>query len=44
MKSNRQQKILELIEQNVMLTQEDVKTGLEKLGFEVTQSTVSRDI
>ena len=44
MKSNRQQNILELIDQNVMLTQEDVKTGLEKLGFEVTQSTVSRDI
>ncbi len=44
MKSKRQQKILELIEQNIMLTQEDVKLGLEKLGFEVTQSTVSRDI
>ena len=27
-----------------MLTQEDVKSGLEKAGFEVTQSTVSRDI
>lgn len=44
MKQTRQQKILELISENIMLTQEDVKAGLEKAGFEVTQSTVSRDI
>ena len=44
MKQTRQQKILELISENIMLTQEDVKSGLEKAGFEVTQSTVSRDI
>ena len=44
MKHIRQQKILELISENIMLTQEDVKAGLEKAGFEVTQSTVSRDI
>ncbi len=44
MKQTRQQKILELIDKNIMLTQEDVKAGLEKAGFEVTQSTVSRDI
>lgn len=44
MKSKRQEKILELIKERVCLTQEDLQSGLLELGFEVTQSTVSRDI
>lgn len=44
MKSKRQEKILELIKENICLTQEDLQAGLEALGFNVTQSTVSRDI
>ena len=44
MKSNRQLKILELIKNKICLTQEDLQNGLKELGFNVTQSTVSRDI
>lgn len=44
MKSKRQEKILELIKDKVCLTQEDLQSGLKALGFNVTQSTVSRDI
>lgn len=44
MKSNRQKKILELISQKICLTQEDLTKGLKEMGFDVTQSTVSRDI
>ena len=44
MKSKRQEMILQLIESKVCLTQEDLQNGLEKAGFQVTQSTVSRDI
>lgn len=44
MKVKRQEKILELIKEKVCLTQEDLQSGLEELGFNVTQSTVSRDI
>ncbi len=44
MKSNRQKKILELITNNICLTQEDLTIGLKEMGFDVTQSTVSRDI
>ena len=44
MKSKRQEKIIELIKNKVCLTQEDLQNGLMELGFEVTQSTVSRDI
>lgn len=44
MKSKRQQMILELIENKVCLTQEDLQNGLKRAGFDVTQSTVSRDI
>ncbi len=44
MKQKRQQKILELIENNILLTQEELQQNLEALGFQVTQSTVSRDI
>ena len=44
MKLKRQEKILELIRDKVCLTQEDLQEGLKALGFDVTQSTVSRDI
>ena len=44
MKSNRQEKILELIRNKIFLTQEDLQNELLALGYNVTQSTVSRDI
>ncbi len=44
MKIKRQEKIKELIRDNVIATQDDLQTSLEALGFKVTQSTVSRDI
>ncbi|MBQ3052328.1 MAG: hypothetical protein IJD55_01360 [Clostridia bacterium] len=44
MKSKRQEKILELIKQKICLTQEDLQSALKATGFDVTQSTVSRDI
>ncbi len=44
MKSKRQEKILELIKEKICLTQEDLQSGLLDAGFNVTQSTVSRDI
>lgn len=44
MKRKRQQKILEIIANNIVLTQDDIQNFLEKAGFNVTQSTVSRDI
>lgn len=44
MKSNRQEKILELIKKKIFLTQEDLQNELLSLGYNVTQSTVSRDI
>ncbi len=44
MKNKRQEKILEIIKNNIVLTQEDIQNALTKLGFTVTQSTVSRDI
>ena len=44
MKSNRQEKILELIRIKIFLTQEDLQNELLSLGYNVTQSTVSRDI
>ena len=44
MKNKRQEKIKELIRDNVIATQEDLQLSLEALGFKVTQSTVSRDI
>ncbi len=44
MKNKRQVKILELIESKVILTQEDLQTALQSAGFDVTQSTISRDI
>lgn len=44
MKKERQQAIKELIEQKNIDTQQGLKAELEKLGFKVTQATVSRDI
>lgn len=44
MKRKRQQKILEIIANNIVLTQDDLQNLLLNEGFEVTQSTVSRDI
>ncbi len=44
MKKKRQQAILELINNNVITTQEDLQELLKNRGFDVTQATVSRDI
>ena len=44
MKSKRQEKILDLIRNNIIITQEDLQSELIKQGFKVTQSTVSRDM
>lgn len=44
MKKRRQAKILELIANNDIETQEELQEYLLKYGFEVTQATISRDI
>lgn len=44
MKSARQEKILSLIENQEIETQEELANLLKDLGFKVTQATVSRDI
>lgn len=44
MKFQRQLKVLELIEQNEIETQEELSERLREKGFDVTQATVSRDI
>jgi transcriptional regulator of arginine metabolism len=44
MKTRRQAKILELIQNNDVETQEELSEYLEREGFAVTQATVSRDI
>lgn len=44
MKTQRHAKILEIIQNNLVTTQEDLLTLLRKSGFDVTQATVSRDI
>lgn len=44
MKSNRQEKILELINQYEIETQDDLICHLQNNGFIVTQATISRDI
>lgn len=44
MKIKRQSKILELIRNNDIETQEELQAYLVKDGFNVTQATVSRDI
>lgn len=44
MKSKRHLKILEIIAERDIETQEDLADALKSEGFEVTQATVSRDI
>jgi transcriptional regulator of arginine metabolism len=44
MKNRRQETILELIENNIVDTQELLQEMLAQRGFSVTQATVSRDI
>lgn len=44
MKSARQSKIIELIEQNDIMTQEELSELLTQAGFRNTQATISRDI
>ncbi len=44
MKNNRHQKIVELVQQYAIDTQEELARRLNESGFEVTQATVSRDI
>ncbi len=44
MKNKRQEVIIDLIQNNVLTTQDELQEALENLGFKVTQSTVSRDI
>ena len=43
MKTNRQSKIIEIIQKNEVETQDELSALLEKDGFRVTQATVSRD-
>ena len=44
MKSKRHSKILEIINNNDIETQEELAEALKYAGFDVTQATVSRDI
>ena len=44
MKSKRHSKIIDLVSNNDIETQEDLANMLKELGFEVTQATISRDI
>lgn len=44
MKSSRQTKIIEIITENNVRTQEELIERLRKNGYDVTQATVSRDI
>ena len=44
MKSNRHQKIIELVDSYEIETQEELADRLRQEGFQVTQATVSRDI
>ena len=44
MKTNRQSKIIEILQKNEVETQDELSALLEKDGFRVTQATVSRDI
>ena len=44
MKSNRHQKIIELVDNYEIETQEELADKLREEGFQVTQATVSRDI
>lgn len=44
MKNKRQEIILDLIKNDICVTQEALQDKLNEMGFKVTQSTVSRDI
>ncbi len=44
MKKKRQEKLLSLIRESDIETQEELCSALKKAGFDVTQATVSRDI
>lgn len=44
MKNRRHSKIIELIKENIIETQEELASRLKEEGFDVTQATVSRDI
>lgn len=44
MKKNRHEKIIEIVEKYDIETQDELIAQLRKLGYEVTQATVSRDI
>jgi len=44
MKTNRQEEILRIIEQEEIETQEELAKCLRERGYKVTQATVSRDI
>ncbi|MBQ6569913.1 MAG: arginine repressor [Clostridia bacterium] len=44
MKNNRHAKILEIIKNNEIKTQEELLDHLKNAGFNVTQATISRDI
>ncbi len=44
MKAGRQSKIIEIIENNCIETQEELTTRLQQEGFNTTQATISRDI
>ena|SRR5579862_8798084 len=44
MKSRRQAAILELVDNEALHSQDEVRRRLRKAGFETTQATISRDI
>ncbi|HHW06541.1 MAG TPA: arginine repressor [Clostridia bacterium] len=44
MKAARQRKIIDIINKQVICTQEELVKALEKEGYKVTQATISRDI
>ena len=44
MKKNRQEAIIELIQQYPIETQEELLSRLNQIGFKTTQATISRDI
>ena len=44
MKEIRQAKLVELIKEEIITTQEDIKRRLNEMGYNVTQATVSRDM
>lgn len=44
MKNKRHEKILQIIKEKIIVTQDELQNLLVETGFNVTQSTVSRDI